>query len=195
MLFAAGMGIGLVFYGVGEPLMYATVAPKPGWAGGQADLAGLAMAQTFVHWGLHPWAIYAVIGLSLAYAIHRRGKGRCRSVGLWSPCSVRESKGWVGDVIDVLAIFGTVFGVATSLGLGVQQISAGMHSIGIIDTVDNTVLVVLIVIITFLATLSVVSGLGAGIKWLSNIQPVTGGVVAHHTARLGPDAVHAAELR
>lgn len=74
MLFAAGMGIGMVFYGVGEPLIYATVAPKPGWSGGQEEMAGLAMAQVFIHWGLHPWAIYAVIGLALAYAIHRRGR-------------------------------------------------------------------------------------------------------------------------
>src|SRR5690606_18361348 len=124
MLFAAGMGIGLVFYGVGEPLTYATVQPKPGWEGDQAELAGLAMAQTFVHWGLHPWAVYAVIGLALAFAIHRRG----RPVSIrWAlePLFGERVKGWVGDVIDVVAIFGTVFGVATSLGLGVQQISAG----------------------------------------------------------------------
>src|SRR5690606_19331565 len=129
MLFSAGMGIGLVFYGVGEPLTYATVQPKPGWAGSQEELAGLAMAQTFVHWGLHPWAVYAVIGLALAFAIHRRG----RPVSIrWAlePLFGERVKGWVGDVIDVVAIFGTVFGVATSLGLGVQQISAGMQAIG-----------------------------------------------------------------
>ena len=185
MLFAAGMGIGLVFYGVGEPLTYATVQPKPGWEGSQAELAGLAMAQTFVHWGLHPWAIYAVIGLSVAYAIHRRG----RPVSIrWSlePLFGNRVKGWVGDLIDVLAIFGTVFGVATSLGLGVQQISAGMVEIGIVDKVDNTLLVVLILAISFIAMLSVVSGIGAGMKWLSNINLSMATLLLVSVLLLGP---------
>ena len=185
MLFAAGMGIGLVFYGVGEPLTYATVQPKPGWEGDQAELAGLAMAQTFVHWGLHPWAIYAVIGLSVAYAIHRRG----RPVSIrWAlePLFGERVKGWVGDVIDVLAIFGTVFGVATSLGLGVQQISAGMVEIGIVGTVDHTLLVVLILVITLIAMFSVISGIGAGMKWLSNINLSMAGALLISVLLLGP---------
>lgn len=74
MLFAAGMGIGLVFYGVGEPLIFATEDPKPGWPEDQSERALLAMVQTFAPWGLYPWAIYAVIGLALAYVIHRRGR-------------------------------------------------------------------------------------------------------------------------
>ena len=185
MLFAAGMGIGLVFYGVGEPLTYATVQPKPGWDGDQAELAGLAMAQTFVHWGLHPWAIYAVIGLSVAYSIHRRG----RPVSIrWAlePLFGERVKGWVGDVIDVLAIFGTVFGVATSLGLGVQQISAGMVEIGIVGTVDHTLLVVLILVITLIAMFSVISGIGAGMKWLSNINLSMAGALLISVLLLGP---------
>ena len=185
MLFAAGMGIGLVFYGVGEPLTYATVQPKPGWEGDEAELAGLAMAQTFVHWGLHPWAIYAVIGLSIAYAIHRRG----RPVSIrWAlePLFGERVKGWIGDVIDVLAIFGTVFGVATSLGLGVQQISAGMAEIGIVDGVSNTMLVVLILVITVIALISVVSGVGAGMKWLSNANLTMAGVLLVSVLLLGP---------
>lgn len=185
MLFAAGMGIGLVFYGVGEPLTYATVQPKPGWEGDQAELAGLAMAQTFVHWGLHPWAIYAVIGLAIAYAIHRRG----RPVSIrWSlePLFGERVKGWVGDVIDVLAIFGTVFGVATSLGLGVQQISAGMAEIGVVDRASNTLLVVLILAITLIAMISVISGIGAGMKWLSNINLSMAGVLLISVLLLGP---------
>ncbi|GAB2568205.1 BCCT family transporter [Leucobacter ruminantium] len=185
MLFAAGMGIGLVFYGVGEPLTYATVQPKPGWEGDQAELAGLAMAQTFVHWGLHPWAIYAIIGLSIAYAIHRRG----RPVSIrWAlePLFGERVKGWVGDVIDVLAIFGTVFGVATSLGLGVQQISAGMAEIGIVDRPSNTLLVVLIIVITLIAMLSVVSGIGAGMKWLSNINLSMAAALLISVLLLGP---------
>ncbi|UBH06018.1 choline transporter [Leucobacter sp. Psy1] len=185
MLFAAGMGIGLVFYGVGEPLTYATVSPKPGWDGSEAELAGLAMAQTFVHWGLHPWAIYAIIGLAIAYAIHRRG----RPVSIrWAlePLFGERVKGWVGDVIDVLAIFGTVFGVATSLGLGVQQISAGMSEIGIVDRPSNTLLVILIIVITLIAMVSVVSGIGAGMKWLSNINLSMAGILLISVLLLGP---------
>lgn len=185
MLFAAGMGIGLVFYGVGEPLTYATVDPKPGWEGGQSELAGLAMAQTFVHWGIHPWAIYAIIGLAIAYAIHRRG----RPVSIrWAlePLFGERVKGWTGDLIDVLAILGTVFGVATSLGLGVQQISAGMVEIGIVDRADNTLLVILIIAVTLIAMLSVVSGIGAGMKWLSNINLSLAGALLISMLLLGP---------
>ncbi|MBP6685326.1 MAG: BCCT family transporter [Leucobacter sp.] len=185
MLFAAGMGIGLVFYGVGEPLTYATVDPKPGWEGGQSEIAGLAMAQTFVHWGIHPWAIYAIIGLSIAYAIHRRG----RPVSIrWAlePLFGERVKGWTGDLIDVLAILGTVFGVATSLGLGVQQISAGMVEIGIVDRADNTLLVILIIAVTLIAILSVVSGIGAGMKWLSNINLSLAGALLISMLLLGP---------
>ncbi|WP_198396081.1 BCCT family transporter [Brevibacterium antiquum] len=185
MLFAAGMGIGLVFYGVGEPLSYATSDPKPGWSGSEADVSKLAMAQTFIHWGLHPWAIYAVIGLALAYAIHRRG----RPVSIrWAlePLLGHRVKGWMGDVIDVLAIFGTVFGIATSLGLGVNQISSGLKEIGVVSDYGDWFLVILIVIITFLATLSVVSGVGAGIKWLSNINLSMAGLLLIAVLLLGP---------
>ncbi|WP_449279162.1 BCCT family transporter [Leucobacter sp. GX0328] len=185
MLFAAGMGIGLVFYGVGEPLTYATVSPKPGWSGDQAEISGLAMAQTFVHWGIHPWSIYAVIGLAIAYAIHRRG----RPVSIrWAlePLFGERVKGWTGDIIDILAVLGTMFGVATSLGLGVQQISAGMAEIGIVDRVDNTILVVLIIIVSLLAMLSVISGIGAGMKWLSNINLSLAGLLLVSLLLLGP---------
>ena len=185
MLFAAGMGIGLVFYSVGEPLTYATTDPKPGWSGSGSDLIGPAMAQTFLHWGLHPWAIYAVVGLALGYAIHRRG----RPVSIrWAlePLLGERVKGWAGDLIDILAIFGTLFGIATSLGLGVQQISTGLASMGVVDEADNVLLIILIVVITFLATLSVVSGVGAGIKWLSNINLSLAGLLLISVLLLGP---------
>ncbi|GAA1861865.1 BCCT family transporter [Brevibacterium marinum] len=185
MLFAAGMGIGLVFYGVAEPLTYATTGPKPGWAGGEVENAQMGMAQTFVHWGLHPWALYAVLGMALAYAIHRRGRPLSIRWAL-EPLLGNRVKGWAGDTIDVIAIFGTVFGIATSLGLGVQQISAGLKHIGVVGEYDNTFLVILIVIITFLATASVVSGVGAGIKWLSNINLTMAGVLLVTVLVLGP---------
>ncbi|MEV4902318.1 BCCT family transporter [Citricoccus sp. NPDC055426] len=198
MLFAAGMGIGLVFYGVGEPLGYATVTPKPGWPGtetvegvtsvlpGQEHaVAMLGMAQTFVHWGLHPWAIYAVIGLAVGYAIHRRG----RPVSIrWAlePILGDRVKGWMGDIIDILAIFGTIFGIATSLGLGVQQIGAGLTAMGIVEAPDQWLLVGLIIIITLLATGSVVTGIGRGIKWLSNINLSLAAILVLSVLLLGP---------
>ena len=185
MLFAAGMGIGLVFYGVGEPLTYATVDPKPGWPEDQAMRGQLAMAQTFVHWGLHPWAIYAVIGLALAYAVHRRG----RPVSIrWAlePLLGDRVKGWMGDVIDNLAVFGTIFSIATSLGLGVQQIATGLAELGLVGEADNRLLIILIVVITFLATMSVVSGLGAGIRWLSNINLSLAGILLISVLLVGP---------
>ncbi|TFC50638.1 MULTISPECIES: BCCT family transporter [unclassified Cryobacterium] len=168
MLFAAGMGIGLVFWGAAEPLTY-FLEPKPGVHGSRPELAAAAMSQTFLHWGFHAWAVYAVVGLSLAYAIHRKG----RPVSIrWAlePLLGDKVKGRLGDAIDVTAIVGTLFGVATSLGLGVKQIAAGLRHLGVVDSVSNTLLVVLIVIITLIAIASVVSGVGKGIKWLSNIN-------------------------
>jgi choline/glycine/proline betaine transport protein len=185
MLFSAGMGVGLVFYGVAEPLGYTTNSPKPGWDVEGVEASGLAMAQTFLHWGLHPWAAYAVIGLAIAYAMHRRG----RPVSIrWAlePIFGERVKGWIGDVIDVLAIFGTVFGIATSLGLGAQQIAAGMQVIGLVDEVTTNFLVVLIIVITFIATLSVISGVGAGIKWLSNGNLTLAGLLAVAALLFGP---------
>src|SRR5699024_4329870 len=115
MLFAAGMGIGLVFYGDAEPLSYATTWPKPSWAGGRGENAQLGMAQTSVHWGLHRSALYAVLGMALAYAIPRRG-GPLWICWALEPLLGNRVTGWAGDLIDVIAIFGTVFGIAASLG-------------------------------------------------------------------------------
>ena len=185
MLFAAGMGIGLVFYGVAEPLSFATTQVKPGVGEGVQERAHMAFAQTFVHWGVHAWAIYVIVGLSLALAIHRRG----RPVSIrWAlePLLGDRVKGPIGDAVDVLAIVGTVFGVATSLGLGVQQIGAGLAEIGVVESSGDTLLVGLIVGITFLATLSVVSGLSRGIKWLSTINLGLAGVLLIAVLAFGP---------
>ncbi|MDN5820757.1 MAG: BCCT family transporter [Brachybacterium sp.] len=185
MLFSAGMGVGLVFYGVAEPLGYTTGNAKPGWTGEGVELSGKAMAQTFVHWGLHPWAAYAVIGLALAYAVHRRG----RPVSIrWAlePLFGERVKGALGDVIDVLAIFGTVFGIATSLGLGAQQIGAGLEVVGLVDSASTAILMIIIVVITFLATFSVISGVGVGIKWLSNGNLTLAGLLAITALVFGP---------
>ncbi len=176
MLFAAGMGIGLVFWGVAEPLNHFSTTPP-----GASDVATpdgaarQAFDTTFLHWGLHAWAIYIVIGLAVAYAVHRKG----RSVSIrWilEPLFGDKVKGWVGDLIDVVAIVGTLFGVATSLGFGVTQFTAGLEFLGVIE--GNIWWIILFVtVITALATLSVVSGLDLGIKILSNSNLVLAGVL------------------
>ena len=186
MLFATGMGIGLIFYGVGEPLTYATVDPKPGVDGDPEQLAKLGMAQTFLHWGLHPWAVYAVIGLGVAYTIHRRGRPVSIRWVFEPLLGAKRVKGWMGDTIDVLAIFGTMAGVATSLGLGVQQVATGLEHLGVVDQADNILLVVLIIAITFISTASVVSGVGKGMKWISSINLTLAGVLTVSALLLGP---------
>ncbi len=183
MLFATGMGIGLVYWGAAEPLSH-YVNPKPGVEGSDATLAQAAMGQSYLHWGIHAWAIYVVAGLALAYAIHRKG----RPVSIrWAlePILGDRVKGWLGNTIDVIAIVGTVFGVATSLGFGVMQIAAGL---GFLDVADPSLglEIGLIAAITVAATFSVVSGLGKGIKWLSNGNMVLAGVVAVLVLLLGP---------
>ena len=186
MLFATGMGIGLIFYGVGEPLTYATVDPKPGWEGSPEELAQMGMAQTFLHWGLHPWAVYGVLGLGVAYTIHRRGRPVSIRWVFEPLIGAKRVRGWLGDTIDVLAIFGTMAGVATSLGLGVQQIATGLEHLGFVEDTDVTLLVVLIIIITFIATASVVSGIGKGMKWISSINLSLAGALTLSALLLGP---------
>jgi len=184
MLFAAGMGIGLVFWGMSEPLTFFT-SPKPGVSGNAQELASAAMSQTFLHWGFHAWAIYAVVGLALAYSIHRKGHPVSIRWAL-EPLLGDRVRGRLGDAIDVIAIVGTLFGVATSLGLGVKQIAAGLSQLGIVGEVNNTLLVVLIIVITAIATVSVVSGVGKGIKWLSNINLGMAGLLLLAVLLLGP---------
>ncbi len=170
MLFAAGMGIGLVYWGVAEPLTFYD-SPRPGVEGGEAEAARAAFSQTFLHWGIHPWAIYVVVGLAIGYAVHRKG----RPVSIrWAlePLLGDRVKGKAGDAIDVIALVGTVFGVATSLGFGVLQISAGADFLGWADNPGTALQVALIVGITLLALISVLSGLAKGMKWLSNTNMV-----------------------
>jgi choline/glycine/proline betaine transport protein len=165
LLFAAGMGIGLVFYGVAEPLSH-YVTPRPGVSGEPGQLAQSALVQTYLHWGVHAWAIYVVVGLGLAYAIHRRG----RSVSIrWAlePLLGRHVRGAWGNVIDCVALSGTIFGVATSLGLGVSQISAGLDAAGLAEP-SLRLQLLLIVVITVVVLFSVLSGVGRGMKWLSS---------------------------
>ncbi|MEN5075128.1 BCCT family transporter [Isoptericola cucumis] len=184
MLFATGMGIGLVYFGVAEPLSHFE-SPKPGVNGDDAALAQSAIGQTYLHWGIHAWAIYVVAGLALAYAIHRKG----RPVSIrWAlePILGDRVKGRLGDAIDVVAIIGTVFGVATSLGFGVLQVSNGLEFLGAVDQASIALQIGLIAAITAVAALSVASGLSKGIKWLSNGNMVLAGVVLGVVIVLGP---------
>ncbi len=165
LLFAAGMGIGLVFYGVSEPLSH-FVAPKPGVTGPPTELAQSALTQTYLHWGVHAWAIYVVVGLALAYAIHRRRRPLSIRWALEPVLGRRVRGGW-GNAIDSIALVGTLFGVATSLGLGVMQISSGLDSAGIIENPGILEQIVIIVVITGGVLFSVLSGVTRGMKWLS----------------------------
>ncbi len=163
MLFAAGMGIGLMFYAAAEPILHYSVPPEA--EPGTFDAARQAMALTFFHWGVHAWAIYAVVGLSLAYFCYRYNLALTIRSGLY-PLLKDRIRGPIGDAVDIFAICGTVFGIATSLGLGVLQINAGLNYLtGLPQTV--LVQVALIAAVTTLATVSVISGLDVGIRRLS----------------------------
>ncbi|MCB2107077.1 MAG: BCCT family transporter [Rhodobacteraceae bacterium] len=163
MLFGAGMGIGLVFWSVAEPLTHYQSNPFIDMGG---DPATTAMRLTFFHWGLHPWAIYATVGLALAYFAHRRKMPLTIRSTLYPLLGERVYGPW-GHVIDLLSMMATLFGVATSLGLGVKQINTGLNILTGWD-VSVTHELILIGGITAIAVGSVSSGLHRGIKWLSN---------------------------
>jgi choline/glycine/proline betaine transport protein len=166
MLFSAGMGIGLLFFGVAEPVMH--FSNPPVGEGGTVEAAREAMSLTFFHWGFHAWAIYAVIGLSLAYFGFRHNLPLTIRSALY-PIIGERIHGKIGHMVDIFAVLGTMFGVATSLGLGVLQVNAGLHYLFHVP-VDLTIQIILIVCITLVATGSVVSGLNAGIRRLSELN-------------------------
>jgi choline/glycine/proline betaine transport protein len=163
MLFSAGMGIGLLFFGVSEPLTH--FAQPPAGVGGTAEAAGRAMEITFFHWGLQAWSVYIVVGLSLAYFSFRHGLPLSIRSALY-PLIGDRIYGPIGHAVDIFAVLGTMFGVATSLGLGVMQVNAGLSFLFDVE-VSTTVQIILIVFITAMATVSVVAGLDAGIRRLS----------------------------
>jgi choline/glycine/proline betaine transport protein len=184
MLFSAGMGIGLMFFGVAEPLMHYTTPP----VGEPATViaAREAMKITFFHWGLHAWGIYALLGLALAYFSFRHGLPLTLRSSLY-PLIGDRVNGPIGHTVDILAILGTLFGVATSLGLGVVQINAGLtYLVGAPDSI--TLQVVLIVVITAIATLSVVAGLDAGIRRISEFNVLLAGALLLFVFLAGPTA-------
>ncbi|MBT0771555.1 BCCT family transporter [Kineosporia sp. J2-2] len=178
MMFSAGMGIGLMFYGVGEPLSHFT-SPPPGTAdAGTSEAFDVAMATTLFHWTLHPWAIYAVVGLSIAYGTFRKGRPQLISAAFTPLFGRRRAEGGFGRAVDVLAIFATLFGSAASLGLGALQIGGGLVAGGFMDSVGTSLLVVIIVVLTIAFIVSAVSGVSKGIQALSNVNMVLAGVLA-----------------
>src|SRR6056297_1274717 len=164
MLFAAGMGIGLIFWGVSEPLSH--FANPPAYIeGGSGTAARFAMLRSFFHWGIQPWAIYIVMSLSIAYFSFRRGMAPLIS-NTFYPLLGDRVFGGIGRLIDVLAVFATVFGIVTSLGLGALQINGGLNAVFGVPTTD-TVTFIIIAVVTVLYMISSMTGLDTGIQILS----------------------------
>lgn len=181
MLISAGMGIGLMFWSVGEPLYHQTFTP-PIYE--SSSSMNQALATTFFHWGIHPWGIYALISLALAFfAYNRKLPLSLRSV--FYPILKNKIFGFWGDLIDILAVVSCLFGLATSLGLGVQQINSGLNYVFGVQ-ISIVVQVILIIIITAIATLSVVSGVDKGVKFLSQLNIIFAGFLMGIIFLLGP---------
>lgn len=182
MLFSAGMGIGLMFWSVAEPVMH-YVSPPVGTAQ-SIDSAKIAMNILFFHWGLHAWAIYAIVGLVLAYFSFRHGLPLSIRSALY-PLIGDKIYGKIGHSVDTIAVLGTVFGVATSLGFGVLQINSGLNYLFEIP-VGITTQIILITLITAIATISVVLGLDGGIKRLSELNLYLAGFLLLFIFLAGP---------
>jgi choline/carnitine/betaine transport len=186
MMFAAGMGIGLMFYGVAEPL-YHYISPPPGTVDGSTPAAiQTAMATSIFHWTLHPWAMYAVVGIAMAYGTYRLGRPQLISAAFTSLFGLRTVEGPVGKFINILAIFATLFGTAASLGLGALQIGSGLTSNGWIGEIGTPVLVAIVAILTACFVASAISGISRGIQWLSNNNMVLAVVLALIVFIAGP---------
>ncbi|MFZ5969511.1 MAG: glycine betaine uptake BCCT transporter [Bacillota bacterium] len=183
MLFSAGMGIGLVFWGIAEPLNH-YVAPL-GMEGGTIAAADFAMKKSFFHWGLHPWANYSVLALALAYMQFRKNKPGLIS-SIFIPLLGEERvKGPIGQTVDILAVFATVAGVATSLGLGTLQINSGLNYL--FGLPENTAVQVgIVAVVTVMFMMSAVTGLDKGIKFLSNLNLSIAGILTVLAFLIGP---------
>ena len=182
MLFAAGMGIGLVFWGVAEPISHYT-SPPPGIVPNTPEAAGAAMRYSFFHWGLHPWAIYSIVALAIAFFQYRRQRpaliSESTSALPWSP--IRKMAG----LFNVLAVIATAFGVAASLGMGALQINSGLGAVfGL--AVNKTAQIVIIIVTTALFVTSAITGVTKGIKWLSNLNMVVAALLTLAVFLLGP---------
>ena len=172
MMFSAGMGIGLMFYGVAEPLSHMSSPPAGTAEPGTREAAQVGMEYSYFHWAFHPWAIYAIMGLALAYFTFRKGMPNLISTA-FHPLLGDRVYGPIGKTIDILAIFATLFGSATSLGLGALQINQGLEAVfgfGGRDAVGLAIVVIAILTLAFI--LSAVSGVHRGIQWIANTNMV-----------------------
>ncbi len=182
MMFSAGMGIGLMFYGAYEPLWHFLNAP-PGSEG--VEPASAAMATTLFHWTLHPWAMYAIVGLAIAYSTYRVGRRQLISSAFVPLFGEKRMDSLGGRAIDMLALFATLFGSAASLGLGALQINAGLNEVGGIEP-NELVQVLIIAVLTVAFVMSAVSGIAKGIQWLANTNMVLAIVLAAFVFLAGP---------
>ncbi|MFW6101386.1 MAG: BCCT family transporter, partial [Bacteroidota bacterium] len=185
MLISAGMGIGLMFWSVAEPIFhYSEPSPMFDVAAKSPSAAQGALGVTYFHWGLHPWGIYALVGLSLAFFAYNRGLPlTIRSI--FYPLLGEKIYGFWGNLIDILSVLATLFGLATSLGLGVKQVASGLNYL--FGFPDETIYVVLLIgIITFFATLSVVAGLDNGVRRLSSGNLYMAGIFMLFLIVVGP---------
>ncbi|MEV1053049.1 BCCT family transporter [Streptomyces sp. NPDC049887] len=189
MMFSAGMGIGLMFYGVSEPLAHFTEPPPGTDPADAAQAMETAMATTLFHWTLHPWAIYAVVGLAIAYSTFRRRRRQTVSAVFEPLIGRKHAYGWGGRLIDILAIFATLFGSAASLGLGALQIGSGVSELGWMAKVSTGLLVAIIAVLTLAFVLSAVSGIEKGIQWLSNTNMVLALLLAVFLFVAGPTVI------
>jgi glycine betaine transporter len=172
MMFSAGMGIGLMFFGVAEPLSHMSAPPAGTVEPGTRDAARLAMEYSYFHWAFHPWAIYAIMGLALAYFCFRKGMPNLISTAFY-PLLGERVYGPIGKTIDILAIFATLFGSATSLGLGALQINQGLKAVfgfGGRNAVGLGIVVIAILTLAFI--LSAISGVHRGIQWIANTNMI-----------------------
>lgn len=185
MMFATGMGIGLMFWGVAEPLTHLFTPPMGEAEAGSPAAAELSLQYTFFHWGFHPWAMYAVIGLSIGYFAYRKGYGNLVSATFRPLIGDRAGQG-PGKAIDVVAIFATLFGSATSLGLGALQITGGIDNVFGEGGGSKVLAVVVIGVLTLCFVISAVSGIERGIKYLSNANAIAAGLLVLFLFVVGP---------
>jgi BCCT family betaine/carnitine transporter len=184
MLFAAGIGIGIMFYGVLEPMNHALTPPLNAENLSGEELRNLAMAGTIYHWAFHPWAVYVVIGLSLSFFCYNKGLPLLMRSALY-PIFGERIWGWPGHIVDILAIFATLFGLATSLGYGAEQAAGGLNYLFDLPTGDYTN-IALVFVITALALISVVRGLDGGIKRLSEINMILAAILGTFVLLMTP---------
>lgn len=172
MLFAAGLGIGVMFWGPSEPLTYFINPPPLTNEPESTEALHHALAQTYYHWGFHAWAMYALVGGAVAYAAYRRGRSLLMSSIFARLFGTKRSEGWAGQLVDIFAIIATLFGTAAALGIAVLQIGQGVVIVSGASELTNTVMVIIVAVLSIGFVVSAVSGISRGIRYLSNTNIV-----------------------